>query len=404
MSDFIQNWIKYAEGVETPELYDMWSALATLSSIVSRRVWINQGYYTIYPNLYVVLVGPPGGRKTTSMNMSKDMLREFGDIPFAASAMTKEALCRYMATQCQKKFILAGTGKEKTYTPVTLCLTELSHFLGTNSAHMIDFLTTIYDQEVYDAKTKNKGDDIIPGPYLTILACTTPSNITRYLKEDVISGGFSRRTLFAFELDEGDPIPFPEITPEAQTAWNDCISWGRRLSAINGEMQWSPEAKTWYDKFYRELFYSIREKNDVMTRGYYKSKHIQLLKISMLIALAGATELILTEQNLRLGLEILERLEVNMHKVYEGMGRNELNAIAARIVEQLTMAGRPLAEKQVFAIFYREADTRELYGIITHLRETGRIVRLENKDSSGNLLGYFLTTSELAKQLTDKGT
>ena len=149
MANFLQNFLTYAEGCETPELYDLWAALATLSSVVSRRVWIHQGYYTIYPNLYIVLVGAPGGRKTTAMNMCKDMLREIGTIPFAATCMTKEALCRYMSTQCTKHHQVPGKpDQQKPYTPITLCLTELSHFLGSNQAHMIDFLTTIYDQEV----------------------------------------------------------------------------------------------------------------------------------------------------------------------------------------------------------------------------------------------------------------
>lgn len=394
MSNFIANFLKFAEGSETPELYDLWSALATLSSIVSRRVWINQGYFTIYPNLYVVLVGAPGGRKTTSLSMAKDMLRELGDIPFAATAMTKEALCRYMANQCQKKFIIPTNGKEKVYTPITLCLTELSHFLGPNSAHMIDFLTTIYDQEFYDAKTKNMGDDIIPGPYLTVLACSTPANITRYLKEDVISGGFSRRTLFAFELDDGEPVPIPEITPEAQRAWDDCVRWARTLSGVCGEFSWSPQALEWYKKFYIKLFYSIKEKTDVMTRGYYKSKHIQLLKIAMLFALSEGTKLELTQEHLEVGEETLAKLEVNMNKVYEGMGRNELNAVAARMMETITMAGGELPEKKVLSIMYREADTRELYGIMGHLVETGKLKRAEEKDSAGNVIRRLLLTPE----------
>ncbi len=403
MANFIQNWVAYAEGVETPELYDIWSALATLSSVVSRRVWINQGYFTIYPNLYVVLVGMPGGRKTTSMNMARDFVRELGDIPFSASSMTKEALCRYMSTQCTKKFIIPGTTKEKEYTPIMMCLTELSHFLGANSAHMIDFLTTIYDQEVYDAKTKNKGDDIIPGPYLTILACTTPSNITRYLKEDVISGGFSRRTLFAFELDDGEPIPFPEVTPQAQKAWDDCINHARTLSQIAGEFQWSTAAHDWYAKFYVELFHSLKLNDDIMTRGYYKSKHIQLLKISMLIALAESPPcLILSEEHLKVGLSILEKLELNMHKVYEGMGRNELNAIGARVVEQLILAGQPLPEKKIFAIFYRDADTRELYNIIAHLKATGKIIEIDQKDQAGNLIRKLLSTPEIGQRWIDE--
>lgn len=389
--NFIQNWMKYSEGVETPELYDMWSALATLSSVVSRRVWINQGYFTIYPNLYVVLVGAPGGRKTTALDMSIKMLRELATIPFNVGAMTKEALCLYMSKQCTKKFVIPGTQKEKVYTPLTLCLTELSHFLGANSAHMIDFLTTIFDQEVYENKTKNKGDDIIPGPYLTILACTTPSNITRYLKEDVISGGFSRRTLFAFELSDGEPIPFPEVTKEAQDSWDSCISWARKLESVSGEFVWTKEAKEWYGNFYIQLFHSLKDNQDLMTRGYYKSKHIQLLKIAMLIALAESLELSLKAEHLQVGAAILTRLEANMHKVYEGMGRNELNAVGARIVETIEMAGGLLPEKKVFAIFYKDADTRELYGLINHLVETGKLVRFEERDAQGNAIRRLLS-------------
>ena len=402
MSNFIQNFLTYAEGCETPELYDLWSALATLSSVVSRRVWVDQGYYTIYPNLYTVLVGAPGGRKTTSMNMCKDMLRELGTIPFAATCMTKEALCRYMSTQCTKSFTIPNSDKLKQYTPITLCLTELSHFLGANSAHMIDFLTTIYDQEVYDAKTKNKGDDIIPGPYLTVLACTTPSNITRYLREDVISGGFSRRTLFAFELDEGDPIAFPAVTPEARQAWAACVDWAKKLDTVAGEFKWDSPATIWFKHWYDELFTSLRTHEDIMTRGYYKSKHIQLLKVAILVALSESMDLVLRKEHLQVALEILDKLEKNLPKVFEGMGRNELAPVAARMVEMLTMAGQPVPEDRLHRDFFRDADTRELYGVIGHLVSTKRIVQIEQKDANGTVIARLLSTPDIGRDWVEK--
>lgn len=403
MANFLQNFMTYAEGCETPELYDVWSAMATLSSVVSRRVWISQGYYTIYPNLYIVLVGAPGGRKTTAMNMCKDMLREIGNIPFAATAMTKEALCRYMSTQCMRKFPIPNTTKEKEYTPITLCLTELSHFLGTNSAHMIDFLTTIYDQEVYDAKTKNKGDDIIPGPYLTVLACTTPTNITRYLREDVISGGFSRRALFAFELDEGDPIAFPVVTPEASAAWRSCVSWAQELDTVAGEFAWTAPATIWYKHWYDGLFNSLKNHDNIMTRGYYKSKHIQLLKVAMLVALSDNVELKLEKIHLEVALEMLDKLEVNLPKVFEAMGRNELAPIAARMVEMLEMVGQPVQESKILNEFFRDADTRELYGIIAHLAKTERIIRItESNSKTGLPTDILLATPNIARDWVAK--
>jgi hypothetical protein len=262
---------------------------------------------------------------------------------------------------------------------------------------MIDFLTTIYDQEYYDAKTKNKGEDIIPGPYLTVLACTTPSNITRYLKEDVISGGFSRRALFAFELDEGDPIAFPEITPPASKAWNDCIKWAQKLEAVAGEFRWADDAKVWYKKWYDTLFYSLRDHTNIMTRGYYKSKHIQLLKVAMLVGLSETTDLVLTQLHLEVGLEILEKLETNLPKVFEGMGRNELAPVAARMVDLLETAGQPVSEKKLVAEFFRDADTREIYGVISYLVSTGKAVQLDEKDSAGNVTRRLIATPDIGR-------
>jgi hypothetical protein len=336
------------------------------------------------------------------MNMAKDMLRELGTIPFAATCMTKEALCRYMATQCIRKFPIPDTDKEKEYTPITLCLTELSHFLGGNSAHMIDFLTTIYDQEVYDAKTKNKGDDIIPGPYLTVLACTTPSNITRYLREDVISGGFSRRALFAFELDEGEPIAFPTVTPEAAQAWKACLEWGRKLESVAGEFKWSAPATVWYKHWYDDLFNGLKNHDNLMTRGYYKSKHIQLLKVAMLVVLGETTELVMDKLHLELSLEILNKLEKNLPKVFESMGRNELAPVAARVVELLDMAGQPVPEKKILSEFFRDADTKEIYGIIAHLVNTSKIVRIEEKNKSGQIIGVLLATPSIGQDWVAK--
>lgn len=374
MPSFIDNYMKYCEGYETPELYDLWSALSAMSALVSRRVWVDQGYFTIYGNLYVVLVGPPGGRKTSAMNVCRDILREVGSTQRSDAAMTKEALCAYMTKNCIKTYEDPTTGRMVEYAPMTLCLTELSHFLGTNSAHMIDFLTTIYDQEIYENKTKNKGDDVIPGPYLTILACTTPSNITRYLKEDVISGGFSRRTLFAFELDDGEPIPRPQVTPEAQACFAACVQWGKELENVRGGFVWHPEAITWYDKWYTDHFYSMKNLHDSLIKGYLRSKHVQLLKLAMLFSLSEGKELVLHKDYLLMALSALDRLEKGLTRVYEGMGRNELNQVSVAILNLLDAANKPIPEKEIFSVMYKEADTRELYSVIEHLKVTGKVI------------------------------
>lgn len=395
--NFLRDYMSYCDITESPQIYDFWSGLACLSSIVSKRVWIDQGHFNVYANLYVVLVGGPGQRKTTAMNVTKDIIRKLKEIPFAATCMTKEAVCLDMQKNCIKTFQHPVTGGIQEYTPYSLILTELSHFLAINPAFMIDFLTTIYDQESYETKTKNKGDDIIPGPYIVLLACTTPNNIQRYLKEDVISGGFSRRCLFVWSDDDGDPKAFPEETEIARAAMANCLSYGKELLTLKGQFQWESSAKKFYEDWYIKLFNKLRTHPDPMTLGYYKSKHMQLLKVAMLLSIAESPSLVMKTEHLELGIEQLGVLEARLPKVFDGMGRNELNPVKAKLMDLVSKAGCPLPDKYIRKLMFSDANNGELSEILTQLASTDQLKIIEEKDQfTGSMLRRWYAMPDVA--------
>lgn len=373
---FLSDYIHFTSGNEANPNYHLWCGLAALSSIVSRRVWVPQGYYNAYPNLYIILAGPPGNKKTTSMNIAKALVRTIGDIPFSAECQTKESLVRELATKT-RFFHLPGVEKPIYYTPMSIFVTELSQFLGPNSGHMIDFLTTVYDADVYDLKTKNKGDDIIQGPFITLLACTTPDWITTYLKTDIITGGFTRRAVFVLEYVDGEPIAFPCIKPSQREAWDRAVEYSKLLLEVSGEFTWDKDAEVFYTAWYEENYRKLP--NDPATRGYYRTKHMQLLKVSMLLALSEEAKLRLSLQNIKDGLDVLERTEKNLPKVFQAIGRNELNAISTKLVELLEMNGTAMLEKKICSMMWAEANGQEIYSIINHLVETERVVKLKEE-------------------------
>lgn len=378
--------MEFVAGNEAHPTYHTFSALIALSSIISRRVWIDMGYFKVYPNLYVVLVGPPGNRKTTAMSTCKGLIRSLKDIPFSAECVTKEKLVEDMATY-ERVFQETPTSEPIVYTPLTVCVTELSQFLGASSAHMVDFLTTVYDQDFYDLKTKNKGCETITGPHLVLLACTTPAWITARLRDDVISGGFSRRAIFVYEVDKGARIPFPEITTKMKSAWDRVQEYSLTLMRTGGAFFWDPAAK----KFFEDWYNSMVIPKDPIVSGFYESKHIQLIKIAMLIAIAESTDLVLKKHHLECGLELLNLVEVKLPRVFEGLGRNELNSVSANLLE-LVSSG-PVSEKDVQRFMYREANGEELYRVIQHLIKTERIERLVKKGVDGAPDRIYLATT-----------
>jgi hypothetical protein len=372
---FLRDYLEFTSGNEAHPVYHQYAALAALSSIVSRRVWIPQGYFDVYPNLYVVLVGPAGNRKTTALSTCKKLLRELKEIPFSAECQTKEALVLDMKEQV-KTFKLTPESPPIEYHPITVCVTELSQFLGVNSLHMVDFLTTVYDQDFYDVKTKNKGSESIVGPYLTMIGCTTPSWITSYLKQDVISGGFSRRALFVYETEKAQRVAFPEITSEMTAAWNRVIVYSKKLLKVRGEYQWDAAAKDFYEDWYMGM--KIPDSDVLQT--FYESKHVQLLKIAMLVGLSESLELVMKVEYLKAGLGLLDLIEQNLDRVFSGLGRNQLNAVARQLEEMLHMApGKALPVAIVKNQLFKEADEREIAQVVQHLQQTDKIVTVQSR-------------------------
>jgi Protein of unknown function (DUF3987) len=377
ISSFLRNYSIFTADNEAPQIFHFWSAMSALSAIVSRRVSLSFDYFSIYPNLYVVLVGAPGTRKTTAMNISKEFVYTIGDIPFSAECQTKQSICQDMALNCQKSYT-DEKGKVVSYTPYTIFSTELSHFLGHASAkEMVDFLTTIWDAKFYDTKTKNKGNDIIMGPYLSMIACTTPDWIRGWMREDVITGGFSRRALFVYFTGKTKRIPSPKITGEMEKARDYCIAWGQKLKEVNGVFKLTSSAL----KFYEEWYINLAIPQDI-TGGYYESKHIQMFKVAMLIALSeSATELILDVHHLKLALAQLDLMEKNLLRVFQGIGRNELSAIAAKVLDYLAMNNGQMSELSLKLLLFRDASSNETFEVMRHLEETGRIARFKEQTS-----------------------
>lgn len=404
---FLVNYMQYMEGCETPPIYNRWAGLSTLASVVSRKVWINYGRFRVFPVMYIVLVGPSGGRKTTAMNVSKKFLEELGTVHLSATATTKEKLVQRMAKECVKTFTDPTNQKLTEYTPITLCLTELSQFIGTNTqlaAHMIDFLVASYDEEHYKAETIGRGTDIIPNPCINILACTTPHHIATYLKADVISGGFARRNLFVYEQDDGAPQAWPEETTEQRNQKEACLWWLQKLDQeAVGEFKWSEEARAFWTPWYNTSFETMRKMPDSPIRGYFKSKHEQVLRVAILLALSESSKLVLERGHLEAALAVLEEAESRFNRVFMGLGRNELHTIAMQALAMIERIGGRIKEKQLHVALVREAPMKDYMEIVKYLTDiSGELVQVNEPGYNGLIKARWLVLRDKADAVREE--
>lgn len=401
---FLKDYQIVTQNNECPASYHLFSALVALSSIVSGKVWLDLGMFCIRPNLYVILTGAPGVKKTTAMMIAKQLLFELGDsIPMSAECQTKEALTLSMSGKSRicatkpktvpRKFKPLDEEQSKfLFCPMSIFVTEFSQFVGSaNAGHMLDFLTTIYDEHHYKSETKGKGVDLIPMPYLTLLGCTVPDWITARLKDDVITGGFSRRAIFVYETHTDLRIPIPFVTKEMDEAWLRLIVTARKIQSIKGAFEWGPGAK----EHYCDWYVNLKRPEDPLLDGWFNSVQIQMLKIAMLIS---ASEWDFTSQHtieihhMQMAMEILTVVEQNIPRVFQGVGRNELAGVSNKLVEMLKLApGHALPERLVKKDLFKEVPrVEDLAKMIQHLVATKQVKREPRQHPITKLAEIFI--------------
>lgn len=253
---------------------------------------------------------------------------------------------------------------------------------------MIDVLTGIWDcgGDNFHRRTKGQGEDILPRPNLNLLGCTTQDWITTYLKSDIIGGGFTRRVVFVNEMmgDDTKRVPRPMDTPESIRAMENCKAYGTTLRGVKGEMVWGPGLTNFWDHWYATRI--IPREPDI--RGYHKTKPILVLKVAMLAALSKRPDKIITIEDMEFALSLLAATEHNLLKVFQGIGRNELNAVAQRIINIIdaapekgymdngkTFKAKLMHDKMIYGLMAQHANIKELNDIFQHMQMSDKIFK-----------------------------
>lgn len=369
---FLQTYLDYNSGNESPRNFHLWSGLVVLAAAAQRRVYTDRGYFRLRPNLYVGLIGQQGlVRKSTAKGIAKDLYTTtFPDMPIGASVTSKEDIIRLMSSDSGLRVFKDHNGLQVEYRPYVLFINELKDFLNFNPIGMIDFLTNIYDQDVFDSSTIKRSLEKIINPCVNILACETPEWITDKLKSKVISGGFARRIIYIYETEQPRRISFPEPPAGHKEMWAKMQAHLRHVATLTGPFTWSQKGKAFYDKYYQ----SVKPPTDEVMSGYYASKPDQLIKVAMGLAMSDDNpKLELTEENFELGLAMLDAIEVNMPKLSQSAGRNELAVPTQKVMELLERAGGMIPEKILKRDINKDLSPMEQMQVLRFLQETEQI-------------------------------
>lgn len=378
---FLPNWIdsymEYTRRSEPPKLFHKWCAISAIAAVLQRKCKLDWGPISLFPNLYIVLIAPPGrARKGTAMSFSRSMLQPL-DIPFASESTTRESLIRALKEAERASPLPDGT--TLTHSSLTIFSPELTVFLGYNNVQLLGDLTDWFDCAFrWTYRTKTQGTDIINGVFVNILGATTPDMLRSALPQDAIGGGLTSRIIFVFEETKDHLEPFPMLSREDTILGEKLKS---DLSVINrlagnftvsedfleawGDWYMNNSEKTPFGHFHTHVF-----------DGYIERRPTQLLKLSMIMSANRTDTLNITSQDFLASLDLLTETEKKMPHALGGIGTGEHSELTYRVLKLLQLFPHTLEE--VRQKFIYDSTQESLSSVINQLQESG-LITVEHK-------------------------
>ena len=352
--NFFNDYHTWSKNTEPPDSFHFWSALYAISVTLGRKTVLNMGPLNFFPQLYIVVVGPPATRKTTALDMGQKLVADLGKINFAPSSLSKEALVDALAHEKAKVSVSLG-GKIIPYHQVACFASELSEFLGGKHVNesIIRFLTDIWDRNEYKETTRKGGEVVIPSPYFTMIGGCTKDWIGRSLASEIITDGFARRVIFIYD-DIIKCFAWPTLTPEQMDCRKRAKERLERMWELKGFFQISVEAFRLYNEFY-EKNRAEMPKRPPMMQNYYSSKATIVLKLAMCISAAIRDDLLIDSGCLTAALSALEQTEEKRDSIFTGVGRNPTAIVQEAICKWLvTQKAKRASKGALLARFLRD--------------------------------------------------
>jgi hypothetical protein len=379
LPNWLDAYLEYTENTESPTSYHTWCGLATISGALQRKVYLRWGIgQVIYPNLYVVLIGPSGRtRKGVALGIAKDILRQVPGVTIAPESSSGKQSTILVMKRAGLDFTDPTDNKTKRHCSVTAFSEELSVFLGQGDIAYLSSLTDWYDsKDDWEYETVGRGKDSIKGVCLNLVGGTAPDWIQSMIPHEAVGGGFTSRVIFIVEESKRKIVPEHTMTVREQQLQEMLVRDLERISKLKGEVLMSREAKELYVEWYVQQTQAAEAGkpaiDDPRFAGYNERRATHIRKLLLVCSAASSDDLIIQPDDFRRAIRLLESAERNMHKTFGGFGKSRTSDATETIKDYIEKVGIT-TRKQLLSRFYRDIDAFTLSGIENTLREMGCI-------------------------------
>lgn len=378
--DFMSLYLQYTSKTECPTFFHRWCALTSLAAWIGRDIYFPFGHTKVHANMYVMLVGLAGTKKSTAIKIGAKLLKQAGYTKFAAKKTRQEKFLIDLAEQNEEEHLngedildmnLFGEADIESKPPseVFVAADEINNFIGAGNLDFMSILGELWDiDECFDYKLKNSKSVIIPYPTVSLLGGNTFVGFNKLFPPEATEQGFFSRMLFIYAEPKGRKFTIPP-TPDIELQ-NALIAILLQIKQkVKGKITISDEAYSLLDRIYM----SWEGMDDMRFDSYENRRIIHLLKLSMLIMSTKLRTQIEREDILEAS-TVLSFTEQLMPKALGEFGKARNSATTHKVMALLDSTLEPLTLQGIWKVLHQDFEGRnQLMEILGNLQIAEKI-------------------------------
>jgi hypothetical protein len=388
-------------------LYHRWSFISIIAAALGRNLWLPFGEDNIYPNHFITLVGPPGARKSTAINIAARILLDSGYEHFAGDSSSKEKFIMDWEHGFDKinNGIEPGvknadindvldsslgsvnrTGTAQAYIKAG----ELQDFLGTGNGGFIATLTNLWDNPPkYTDRFKNSKSIYLPNPTINLLGGATTTTFANIFSSNIIGQGMLSRLILVFGKGQRQKLTIPPpLSAELRNIIVQIVMVAR--TSLNGHVTLTQDAY----KSIEDIYNSGTELQDARLATYSARRLTHLLKLCIVCA-AIESSTVIEQSTVLLANTILTYTELYMPKALGEFGKSK-SSEQSQIVMDAIYGGEDvggLTLLELMSVVSQDIDNQHhLAEIVQKLVSAGKVYLTKNKSP-----GTFMPVKKLIK-------
>lgn len=322
---WIESFIEATEGIPAPELFRKWTAISQVAGALERRVWVETAMSPVYPNLYILLVSPPGVGKTEAVKLADRLAHSTKKLKVAPEDVTKASLVDHLAA-AHETFV-AGPDAMIEYHSMHIFADELGVFFQSYDTSFMSNMTKLYDnRDRYRESRRGRGADkdlIISNPQVNLLAGTQPDFLSSFLPPEAWGQGFMSRMLMVYAGKGPRPQLFGKRTRLDTT---DLLHDLKIMTEMYGEMDFTEDAANSLDAWYNQGMPPIP--GHTKLQHYLPRRILHILKLCTVSAASRGNALVIELEDFHRARDWLLEVEALMPEVFKALsGVNDVQLI-----------------------------------------------------------------------------